>query len=52
MLIALSPKNALIIPSNRPQKLNVSEFSSSDLELFIALKGKHLVLYSGKKRSC
>lgn len=49
MLAALSPQNALIIPSDTPRKLNVSELSSSDLELFIALKGKHLVLYSGKK---
>ncbi|MCW8931313.1 MAG: hypothetical protein OQL19_13870 [Gammaproteobacteria bacterium] len=49
MMAAFVPQIALIIPSETPQKLNFPELDAMNLEVFIATKGQHLVLYSGQQ---
>ncbi len=53
MLTAFNPDftkdGALIVPSDTPQKLNLTELDGFGLDVFVVLKGQHLVLYSGKK---
>ncbi len=49
MLLAFMPDTALIIPSEIPQKLNIAELEATGLEIYIAVKGQHLVLYTGEQ---
>jgi len=49
MLTAFIPETALITPSEKPQKLNIAALDMPGLELFVAIKGQHLVLYSGEQ---
>jgi len=46
---ALASANPPIVPSEKPQRLNFPEFDTLGLDVFVALKGQHLVLYSGEK---
>ncbi len=49
MLAAFIPEAALITPSEKPQKLNLPALDMTGVELFVAIKGQHLVLYSGEQ---
>jgi hypothetical protein len=42
-------KKKILIPSDSPQKLDFPELEAMGIELFIAIKGKHLVVYSGQQ---
>lgn len=46
---ALVAQNPPIVPAEKPQRLNFPELKALDLDVFVVLKGQHLVLYSGKK---
>lgn len=47
MMAAFIPELAVLTPVEKPQKLNLPELDAMDLEIFAAIKGQHLVLYSG-----
>jgi len=47
MLAAFVPETALIVPSETPQKFSLPLLEKMGLDLFIATKGQHLILYSG-----
>ena len=49
LLAAFSPELALIVPSDKAQKLNSAELDALGIDVFVVLKGQHLVLYSGSK---
>ncbi|MCP3851659.1 MAG: hypothetical protein GY694_15670 [Gammaproteobacteria bacterium] len=49
MLAAFIPETALIVPNETPQKFSLPLLEEMGLELFISIKGQHLVLYSGDK---
>ncbi len=42
-------KKQMLTPSDSPQKLDFPELESMGIELFIVLKGKHLVVYSAQQ---
>ncbi len=49
MLATFIPETALIVPNETPQKFSLPLLEEMGLELFIAIKGQHLILYSGDK---
>lgn len=49
MMAAFIPEAALLTPAEKPQKLNFPELEAMGLEIFVATKGQHLVLYTGKQ---
>ncbi len=49
MMLAFMPDSAIIIPSETPQKLKIPELEAAGLDVYIALKGQHLVLYTGEQ---
>ncbi|MCK5647535.1 MAG: hypothetical protein KAI22_01535 [Gammaproteobacteria bacterium] len=49
MMAAFVPQAAQLTPAEKPQKLKLPELDAIGLEIFIAIKGQHLVLYTGKQ---
>ena len=48
IISGLSSATALITPSKEPQRLNFPELEPYGIELYLAIMGEHLVLYSGQ----
>ena len=48
MISGFSSATALITPSKEPQRLNFPELEPYGIELYLAIMGEHLVLYSGQ----
>ena len=48
MISGFSPATALVTPSKEPQRLNFPELEPYGIELYLAIMGEHLVLYSGQ----
>jgi len=42
-----SPENASVIPSDKAQKLHLEQFETDENNIFVVLKGQHLVFFSG-----
>lgn len=49
MISALLPQAAAYKPSNTPLRVTIPQLDAMGIEVFLALKGQHLVLYTGAK---
>ena len=49
MLAAFVPEIAMIVPSEKPQRLNLAVLDQIGMDVFVVAKGQHMALYTGEK---